>query len=379
MQLVIKLLKKPITATFLAILFGFIVLTIVLMVAGYNPGHAYSALFFGIFGNARYMSNVIIKSTPIILTGLGVAFAYKTGLFNIGAEGQYIVGTISAVIVGSSLDLNPFIMVPLVLICGMAAGAVWGGICGMLKAKFGINEVITSIMLNWIALYLNNFVVSSQTFHENNTVSSVSVNKSAYIMLLSQWKTTKEGIATLKGMPLINDILIKTDVNFGIVIAVVLCIAISLLLYRSTKGYQLRAVGANRAAAEFAGINVNLNITQSMLIAGAICGLAGAVVITGNEPHRISQLSGFENNGFNGLSVAFIAMGSPIGCIFAGLLFGGLLYGGQSVQSELGAPTEIINIMIGVIVFFVALSSIIPTVIAKLEKRQFKKQRGAVN
>jgi len=132
---------------------------------------------------------------------------------------------------------------------------------------------------------------------------------------------------------------------------------------------RLRAVGFNRDAAEFAGINVGRNITQAMLIAGALAGLAGALAITGTSPHKISQMAAFENNGFNGLSVALIAGSSPIGCIFAGLLFGGLLYGGQSVQQDVGAPTEIINIMIGTIVFFVALTKIVPSLADKLERR----------
>lgn len=376
MNTIIKLLKKPIVATFLALICGFIVLTIILFAAGYNPGQAYWTLIEGMIGRPKYISNVIIKSTPIILTGLGVAFAYKTGLFNIGAEGQYIVGAMTAVMIGCSVDLSPVIMIPLVIVCGAAAGAVWGGICGLLKAKFGINEVITSIMLNWIALYLNNFVVNSAAFHQSGTTATRTVNSSAYIMLLPEWKLSDAGIAFLEQHPILYDSLLKTDVNFGIVIAVVLCIVISYLLYRSAKGFELRAVGLNKDAAEFAGINVDKNIIQAMLISGAICGLAGALAITGTEPHRISQLSAFENNGFNGLSVAFIAMGSPIGCIFAGLLFGGLLYGGQALQTGMNIPTEVINIITGTFVFFIALTSVLPTIVAKLEKKQLAKKKG---
>lgn len=376
MNMMIKLLKKPITATLLSIICGFIVVTLVFLLAGYNPGEAYWTLIEGMIGRPKYVCNIIIKSTPIILTGLGVAFAYKTGLFNIGAEGQYIVGSITAVIIGCSLDLHPVIMIPTVILSGVAAGAVWGGICGMLKAKFGVNEVITSIMLNWIALYLNNFVVNSETFHQANTVATRMVNTSAYIQLLPEWKVSDEGIDFLKQYPILYDSLLKTDINFGIVLAIILCIVISYLLYRSAKGFELRAVGLNKYAAEFAGISINKNIVQSMLISGAICGLAGALVITGTAPHRISQLGGFENNGFNGLSVAFLAMGSPIGCIFAGLLFGGLLYGGQSLQANLDIPTEIVNIMTGVFVFFVALTSVMPTIVGKLEKRQIRRREG---
>lgn len=372
MQTLTKLLKKPITATIISIFLGFLVATVILAIAGYNPFEAFGALFSGMLSRPKYISNVIIKSTPIIMTGIGLAFAFKTGLFNIGAEGQYIAGTIASVIVGYSFDFNPIVQIPLVLISGMIAGALWGSIIGFLKAKFGIHEVITSIMLNWIALYLSNFVVNSQAFHAPNTTASYTVNKSSFIMLLPDWKLSDEGLATLRKTPWLYDMLVKTDVNFGFLVAILVAVLVSFLLYRSTKGFELRAVGLNRDAAEFSGINVNRNIIQAMLISGAICGLAGALTITGVAPHRISQMAAFENNGFNGMAVALIAGSSPIGCIFAGLLFGGLIYGGQSVQAEIGAPTEIINIMIGTIVFFVALTVAIPSLALKLEKRGAK-------
>lgn len=369
MKTFVKILKKPITSTLIAIFFGFLVSAIVLAAAGYNPFQSFGALFNGIFSKPKYISNVIIKATPIILTGLSVAFAFKTGLFNIGAEGQYIAGTIAAVCVGSKLDMAPILQVPTVLLAGILAGAIFGIIVGYLKAKFGIHEVITSIMLNWIGLYLCNFVVNSSAYHLPDSTSSYPVNPSSYTMLLPNWKASDAGMAALKPNKWLYEVMMKTDVNFGILIAIVLAILVSILLYRSTKGYELRAVGFNKDAAQFAGIDVNRNITQAMLIAGAIAGLAGALAITGTAPHKISTLAAFENNGFNGLSVALIAGSSPIGCIFAGLLFGGLLYGGQSVQQEVGAPTEIINIMIGTIVFFVALTKIVPSLADKLEKR----------
>lgn len=369
MKLLIKILRKPITSTLIAILFGFIVAAIVLAVTGYNPWQSFGALFNGIFGRPKYISNVIIKATPIILTGLSVAFAFKTGMFNIGAEGQYIAGTVAAVCVGVKCNLPAPIQIPLVVLSGVLAGAIFGGIVGYLKAKFGIHEVITSIMLNWIALYLSNFIVNTQTFHEPNSTSSYAVNPSSFTMLLPDWKISKAGVAALKPNKWLYEALVKTDVNFGILVAVLMAVLISILLSRSTKGYELRSVGFNRDAAEFAGINVNRNITQAMIIAGALAGLAGALAITGTAPHKISTMAAFENNGFNGLSVALIAGSSPLGCVFAGLLFGGLLYGGQSVQQEVGAPTEIINIMIGTIVFFVALTKVVPLFADKLEKR----------
>lgn len=372
MKTLVKILKKPITSTLIAIVCGFLVAALVLLAAGYNPWQSFGALFNGIFSKPKYISNVIIKATPIILTGLSVAFAFKTGLFNIGAEGQYIAGTVCAVLVGAKLNLPAVLEIPIVILAGVAGGAVFGAAVGYLKAKFGIHEVITSIMFNWIALYLNNFIVTSATYHEPNTTSTYPVQNSALTMLLPNWKASDAGMAALRPNKWLYEMMVKTDVNFGILVAIVMAILIWALLNRSTKGFELRAVGFNRDAAEFAGIDVNRNVILSMLIAGALSGLAGALAITGMAPHRLATLAAFENNGFNGLSVALIAGSSPIGCLFAGLLFGGLLYGGQSVQQEVGAPTEIINIMIGTIVFFVALTKVVPVLADKLGKRGAK-------
>jgi ABC-type uncharacterized transport system permease subunit len=369
MKTVVKILKKPVTSTFIAIFFGFIVAAIVLGIAGYNPVNAFSALFNGIFSKPKYISNTIIKATPIILTGLSVAFAFKTGLFNIGAEGQYIVGTIAATIVGIKLDLPAVLQVPAVVLAGVIAGALYGGIVGLLKARFGIHEVITSIMLNWIALYLSNFVVGLKTFHQPNSTGTFMINKSSFTTLLENWKNSEAGAEVLSNNKWLSDIMLKTDVNIGILVAIIMAIVIWVLLYKTSKGYELRAVGLNKYSAEFAGINVNRNIIQAMLIGGALAGLAGALAITGVAPHKISTMAAFENNGFNGMAVALIAGSSPIGCIFAGLLFSGLIYGGQSLQSAMGAPSEIINIMMGTIVFFVALTKIVPVLADKLLKR----------
>ena len=373
MEKLVKILKKPVTSTFIAIICGFIVASVVLCIAGYNPIEAFNALFKGILSKPKYISNTIIKATPIILTGVSVAFAFKTGLFNIGAEGQYIADTIAATIVGIKLNLPAIIQIPVVILAGMLAGAIFGGIVGLLKAKFGIHEVITSIMLNWIGLYLSNFVVRSETFHQPDSTSTYMINESGFTTIFGNYKTTEEGIKFFSQHKWLSDIMIKTDVNIGIIVAVIMAIVIWVLLYKSSKGYALRAVGSNRDAAEFAGINVDKNIIQAMVIAGALCGLAGALAITGTSPHKLSTMAAFENNGFNGLSVALIAGSSPIGCIFAGLLFGGLLYGGQSVQSAIGAPSEIINIMIGTIVFFVALTKMVPVLADRLLKRGEKK------
>ncbi|MDO4436380.1 MAG: ABC transporter permease [Coriobacteriaceae bacterium] len=372
-----RILKKPITATFIAIFLGFVVAAILLAAAGYDPIASFTALFEGVFSKPKYISNTIIKAAPIILTGISVAFAFKTGMFNIGAEGQYVAGTVCAVIVGSTLDLPMFLQIPAVVLAGVAGGALIGSITGFLKARFGIHEVITAIMLNWTMLYLNNFVVNSAMFHRPSSTSSIPVNDSSFTMILPEWKLSDQGLETLRNVPWLYDFLVKSDVNIAFLVAILVAILIWFVLYRSKLGFELRAVGFNRDAAEFAGMPVERNTVLAMTIAGGISGLAGALMITGIAPHCISTLAGFENYGFNGFSVALIAGSSPIGCIFAGLLFGGLLYGGTSVQMAVGAPTDIINIMIGTIVFFVALARVVTLIAQHLEKRSAEKANGS--
>lgn len=370
MSPVAKILKKPIASAVIAILFGFCVAAVILASAGYDPIGSFAALFNGAFGKPKYISNVIIKATPLLLTGSAVAFAYKAGLFNIGGEGQYIAGTVLAVVVGSQINLPAPLQIPIVILVGMLGGAVLGGLVGWLKARFGIHEVITSIMFNWIALYLNNFVVQTDLFHKANSTGTIPVNDSSFTMLLPNWKVSKEGMNALAGIPWFREMLIKTDMNVGIIVAIVAAVFIWWLLTRTKVGYEIRAVGLNKDAAQFAGISVEKNVVLCMVISGALCGLAGALTITGTSPHSISTLAAFENNGFNGLSVAFIAGCSPIGCIPASFLFAGLIYGGQSVQQVMGAPTEIINIMIGTIVFFMALGGIVPMLAERIERKR---------
>lgn len=364
----VKLLNQALTKTLIAIFCGFIVAGIILAVAGYPPIHSLAVLIKNAFFGWKNISNVIIKSTPLILTGLGVAFAFKTGLFNIGAEGQFIMGCVASTITGILFDLPPVFQIPLVVLAGVLAGAVYGGLVGFLKAKFGIHEVLTSIMFNWIALYFSNYICNMERFHKMNTMGTYAINRSGYTMILGNWKTTDAGKEFLMSNDFLKNTVLKTDLNVGFLVATVLAIAISFLLYKTKRGFELRAVGFNKYAAEFTGINVNRNILHSMVISGAICGLAAAMYITGNSPHSIATLAAFENTGFNGLSVCLIAASSPIGCIFAGILFGGLIYGGQALQYEVGAPSEIINIVIGIIVFFVALTHIIPALAERFAK-----------
>lgn len=370
MKSVANIFSKPFVSTIISIFMGFLVAFIVLSVAGYDPFRSMEVIFSAIFSRPKFIMNVVIKSSAIILTGLSAAFAFKTGLFNIGAEGQYIVSTIASTVVGIIFNFHPIIQIPLVILSGIAAGAILGGIVGFLKAKFGIHEVITSIMFNWIALYLCNYVSNLPMLHKPESNGTYSINESGFTMLLHKWKFSEEGRNFLKNNQLLNDVILKTDFNLNFLFAALIAIIIWIIIYKTKIGYELRAVGFNRHAAMNAGINVKKSIVYSMLIAGALSGLAGSLTITGTSSNNIQVLSVFENNGFNGLAVALIAGSSPIGCIFAGLVFSGLIYSGQSLQFKTGAPSEIVNIMIGIIVFFVAIMKIIPVIVERLSRRR---------
>ena len=371
-----KFFSHPFVLTIIAIVLGFAVASVILLLAGFPPKESIETLVQSMIGRPKDIASVIIRSTPIIFTGLGVAFAIKTGLFNIGAEGQYIMGCVVATMVGSMLDFPKPVAVLMVVISAMLVSALYAGFVGFLKAQFGIHEVITSIMLNWIALYFSNWVCGLDFFHKPGTIGMYPVNDCTYTMLLPVWKKSEAGQAFLAEHPVLQETLGRTDVNIGFIVAIITALYISHLLNRTRKGYELRAVGLNIHAARFSGINVNRSIVHAMMISGALCGLGAAFYVTGQSPHTVSTLSSFENVGFNGLSVAFIAFSSPIGCIFAGLLFGGLLYGGAGLQSKVGAPTEIINIVIGVIVFFCALSYLIPRFVDRLDAAKISKRRA---
>ena len=337
----ISLANNAIFFSLISIVLGLLVGAVALLIAGQNPIEAYSAMIEGIFGKPKYIAWTIIRSTPLILTGLSIAFAFKTGLFNIGAEGQFIVGSLAAVLVGALVELPLIIHIPLTLLAGALAGAIWGGFAGWLKSKFGINEVIATIMLNWIAFYLSNYMVKSVWLARENSEASIGILDSASIRI--DWLTDLVGPAT--------------RVNWGILISVILVVIIAFILFKTTLGFELRGVGHNKFGAEYGGINVNRSILKSMAIAGLLAGTAGAIQVMG-VTQNITILAAQEGYGFDGIAVALIANSNPIGVIFSGLLFGAFKYGGTKMQS-VGAPSEVINIVIGSIVYFIALSSVL--------------------
>ncbi len=350
-------LKGPFGLTIISIFLGFFVGAMVLLVAGFNPVEAYWAILKGIFARPKYIAYVIIYSTPLIITGLSVAFALRTGLFNIGAEGQYVVGAITAAMAGHFFHLPMILHVIVCILLAGFAAALWGGLAGYIKAKFGVHEVISTIMLNWIALYLSNWTLTLKFFGKQGTGKSFVIQQTARIDLFGQWKITQAGIEFMRSHKYLGDVL-KTPVNLGILVAILLAFLMWYVLNKTTLGYELRAVGYNPHAAEYGGINVNKSIITSMFIAGGIAGTAGALQVMGVS-HRIAKLAVMEGYGFDGIAVALIGNNTGAGSVFAGILFGALKYGGSKIQDAINAPTEVINIMVGTIVLFIAMPSLI--------------------
>ncbi|MDR4946408.1 ABC transporter permease [Neobacillus cucumis] len=343
---------RNILTPIIAVLLGIIVGTIIMVASGYDPIAAYSALWNGAFGEAYYFGEVIRQFTPYILAGLAVAFAFRVGLFNIGVEGQYLVGWLAAVWVGVSFDLPRFIHLPLAILAAMVAGALWAFIPGFLKARFRVHEVIVSIMMNYVALHVCNYII--QHVITKNQDKTAMVKDSA--TLRSEW---------------LQSITDYSRLHWGIIVAIAGCFIMWFLLERTTKGYELRAVGFNQHAAHYAGMNVNRNIILSMVIAGGFAGLAGSMDGLGTFGYD-GVKGGFTGVGFDGIAVALLGGNTSLGVFFSALLFAALKVGALNMPLEAGVPNELVDIIIALIVFFVASSYMIRMILDRLSKKEVK-------
>ncbi|WP_411355143.1 ABC transporter permease [Peptoniphilus harei] len=366
--------------TILAIVLGILIGSIILLLSGTNPVEAYKVIFLGAFGKPKYISWTIVKAVPLILTGLSVAFAFNTGLFNIGAEGQYIVGSIGALVVGLLLDLPPVIHGLVALLVGALCGYIWGALVGILKAKFQVNEVISSIMMNWIAFYLSNYLLSFPILRSIESDNSYPIKESASIKIAGAWKMSESGRAYLAQHKFLKDIL-NPPLNFGIIIAILAAIVVWYILKKTTLGYELRAVGFNEKAAEYGGIDINKSIVKSMGIAGILAGLAGAITVLGVSGD-IGIMAAQEGYGFDGMAVALIAGNNPLGTIPAALLYAGLTYGGGKLTT-IGTYSEVVNIIIGIMILFIAMPKLLDMIkffFTKWSKKDGKNlEKGGAN
>ena len=326
----------------LSILLGFLVGAIFLAVMGLSVGEAYGRLITSVT-SLKGFSYVIVYSIPYIVVGLSVAFSFKTGVFNIGAEGQFVMGSMAAAVVGILAGgLPKIVLIPLCFLAAMLAGAIWGVIVGVLKTKWGINEVLSMIMFNWVAFYLSNFIAGIPAIHSDGTAEAT--------------KNISDNASTLLSKDLINRLGLCPTANWGILVAIAVTVLVWFIIEKTTLGYELKAVGSNKFAAEYGGINVNRSILTALAISGALAGLGGSLQLMGMGS-RISVFSSQEGFGFAGIVVALIGCSNPFGVLIAGIFYGALTFGGSKLNL-VGAPTQLINVIVGTVVFFIAISII---------------------
>ncbi len=298
---------------------------------------------------------MLYLATPIIMTGLSVGFAFKTGLFNIGASGQFTAGAFAAVFVGVKFTfLPPGIHCLAALLAALLAGALWGCVPGFLKAFFNVNEVIASIMMNYIGMYLVNMLIQ----------------KTVYDQVKNQTLPVAPGANLPKAG--LDKLFPGTNINVGILIAILFVVLIYIILNKTTFGYELKACGKNPDASKYAGINEKRNIVMSMVIAGALSGIGGALLYLANSGKYIQVLDVIAPEGFSGISVALLGLSNPIGILFAGLFIGHITVGGYNMQLFDFVP-EVIDIIIAAIIYCGALSLLFRTLIYRFRMRRTKK------
>ena len=305
-------------------------------------GNAYKTLFTGSFGSLRAISETLVNAAPQILAGLSVALGFRAGLFNIGAEGQIIMGGMFSLGIGIAFDVPIVIALPLGLIAGMIGGAIWGGIPGWLRAKTGAHEVITTIMLNNIALFMLPWLLKTSFYQVEGRDDPVS-------------KT----LDLADRLPRLLGFLDRSDlrVHAGIIVAVLAAWGIYWLLFRSTVGYEFRAVGYNPSAARYAGVNVTRSYVLVMAIAGAMAGLGGTSIVSGVLYRGAPGFSA--GLGFEAISLALLGRSHPIGVVAAGILYGALRAGGQEMQAGTDVPIDLILVVQALVVVFIAAPALI--------------------
>jgi ABC-type uncharacterized transport system permease subunit len=315
----------------IAILLAFLAGAIVLLVTGYSPLEAYGALVIGAFGDVFGIGQTFTQATPIIFTALAFLFAFKSGLFNIGAEGQLLVGGFAAALVGISFDgLPPFVHAPMALLAGALAGGLWGFIPAILKAKLGAHEVITTMMLSYVAFYVTGYLVN-------------------YPYKAPGWVSQTPPIAPSAELP---RILQPTQLSASILIAVILVGLTHYTLQKTTFGYEVRATGLNPAAAESGGISIKRVMILALVISGAMAGLGGAGEVMGVHRRFIEGFS--PGYGWDGLAVALVGGLNPVGVLLAAVLFGALRSGGMTMTRVTGVPLDIVSILQALVILFVA-------------------------
>lgn len=336
-----SVLAMPLLSIVLALIVGAVVIVLTSSLAPGKsfdlglPLRAYQALLDGSLGSADGRVTTLVEAAPLILAGLGVGLGFKAGLFNIGAQGQFLVGAVSAVAAALVVrDTDPLVAIPFAVVCGCIAGAIWGFIPGFLKATSGAHEVVTTIMLNFIALALVSWLITGPLRQPRSP----------------QPVTPNVGDAVLP-------ILFGRDGHIGILIAFVAVPIIWFLLYRMTLGFEIRAVGANPDASRYAGMKPRRLVTLTMSIAGGLAGLAGTINILGISHQMPAAYS--TSVGFDAITVALLGRSHPVGITLAALLFGMMRAGAGLMQINAGVPAELVDLLEAIILFFLVASPVL--------------------
>lgn len=352
----VKKLYIPVVGILAAILLG----AVLMLITGYNPIEAYKALFYGGFVKNWHIS--ILNAVPLIFTGLSVAFAFQAGLFNIGAEGQFYVGSMVATWLGLRLGMPPFFSLILIFIISGLAAAAYNIVPAFLKVRTGAHEVITTMMLAHVARHLSPIFIRA-----NGGDPATSTH--AYVT---------DAINETNFLPIFKDFLPSANyrLHVGILIAIAVAIFVYYILYYTKIGFEVRAVGHNPHAARAQGISIGKNIMIALLFAGFLSGLAGVNQVTGLDHKMFQNLSA--GYGWNGISVAILASNNPIGVIFTSILWGALDAGGQYMTRTTQIPNSIVEIIKGIILFLIVARYIYTYLGARIFKHRKKKEQEAV-
>jgi len=334
--------RGGITISLAALLISLVCSAVILAVCGYDPLEAYAAIVTGAFGSQRGFAQMLTQATPLIFTGLAFTFAKKASLINLGVEGQMYMGALGAALVGTlDLGLPSLLHVLAAMLSGVIFGAAYGAVIGILKVKFGSNEVVAGVMLNSIATYIVGYLLNGPLLAAGSSVAQT------------------EKVLTTAQLP---RIFARYQVTVAIFIAIAACILIKWFIGKTTLGYEIRCVGLNRKAAETAGIRIGKALIVAMCVSGGIAGLAGVNQVLGVDRRLINSFS--PGYGFNGIAVAALAADDPIGVIFAGVICGILRAGAMELNRTTGIPVEFVDVIQAMIVIFVSA----PLLIKKLAK-----------
>ena len=315
----------------LAVALALLVGAVIILLMGESPVAAYRAILYGAFGNINNLSETVVKAAPLVLAGAGLAIAYRANMWNIGAEGQIYVGGMAAICVGLYLgDLPAVIVLPLAALAGFIGGALWAGIAGILKVRLGIDEVINTIMLNYIAALGVNWLI-----HGPLKDPAAGFPRTAMIPINAQ-------------LPILIP---RTRLHLGVVMAIVLAVLLQWILWRTSLGFRIRAVGQNKTAARYGGINVGRTMMIAMLISGGMAGLAGMNQTNGLHFRMLQDISG--GIGFTAIAVALLAGNQPIATLLSGFILAALDVGANAMQIRAHVPIEVVKIIQGLVILFV--------------------------